>query len=135
MTIYSKAVRGSRSGTHPALHLVSAWCSNNGLSLGQVSTSEKSNEITAIPELLAALDLKGATVTIDAMGTQHSIAQALVDAGADYVLAVKDNQPGLAEGVRQWFAAAQEGKLEGSYWEHTEHDKGRGRLETRGVPG
>ena len=135
IAIDGKAVRGSRSATHPALHLVSAWCSDTGLSLGQVSTqvstSEKSNEITAIPELLAALNLEGATVTIDAMGTQHTIAEAIVKAGASYVLALKDNQPGLAEGVRRWFAAAQDGGLESSYWEHVEHDKGHGRLETR----
>jgi predicted transposase YbfD/YdcC len=131
IAIDGKAVRGSRSATHSALHLVSAWCSDTGLSLGQVSTSEKSNEITAIPELLAALNLEGATVTIDAMGTQHAIAEAIVKAGANYVLAVKDNQPGLAEGVRRWFAAAQDGRLESSYWEHVEHDKGHGRLETR----
>ncbi|EIP84956.1 transposase, is4 family protein [Burkholderia humptydooensis MSMB43] len=87
--------------------------------------------LTAIPELLAALDLQGATVTIDAIGTQLGIAHTIVEAGADYVLAVKDNQPRLAEGVRQWFEAAHDGKLEGSYWEHTEHDKGHGRLETR----
>jgi hypothetical protein len=96
IAIDGKAVRGSRSATHSALHLVSAWCSDTGLSLGQVSTSEKSNEITAIPELLAALNLEGATVTIDAMGTQHAIAEAIVKAGANYVLAVKDNQPGRA---------------------------------------
>lgn len=131
VAIDGKAVRGSRSGRHAALYLVSAWCSNNGLSLGQVSTADKSNEITAIPELLAALDLQGATVTIDAIGTQHEIARTLVEAGADYVLAVKDNQPRLAEGIRQWFAAAHDDKLESSYWEHTEYDKGHGRLETR----
>jgi len=131
VAIDGKAVRGNRSGQHSALHLVSAWCSNNGLSLAQVATAEKSNEITAIPELLGALELAGATVSIDAMGTQHEIAQAIVNAQADYVLAVKENQPKLAEGIRQWFAAAQHGQLESSYWEHTEHDKAHGRLETR----
>ncbi|AJY41309.1 DDE_Tnp_1-associated family protein [Burkholderia humptydooensis] len=81
VAIDGKAVRGNRSGTHAALHLVSAWCSNNGLSLGQVSTADKSNEITAIPELLAALDLQGATITIDAIGTQHEIARTIVEPG------------------------------------------------------
>jgi len=131
IAIDGKSVRGSRNGEAHALHLVSAWCSTNGLTLGQVSTAQKSNEITAIPELLKALELKGATVTIDAMGTQHDIAEAIVAAQADYVLALKDNQPGLADAVRQWFAAARQGQLEHSYWEHVQHDKGHGRLETR----
>lgn len=131
VAIDGKSVRGSRHGDEHALHLVSAWCSANGLVLGQVSTEQKSNEITAIPELLHALALQGATVTIDAMGTQHDIAEAIVAAQADYVLAVKDNQPRLAEAIRQWFAAAGQGRLEHSYWEHVEHDKGHGRLETR----
>lgn len=131
IAIDGKSVRGSRTADAQALHLVSAWCSANGLSLGQVSTAQKSNEITAIPELLKALELQGATVTIDAMGTQHGIAEAIVAGQADYVLAVKDNQPTLAEAIRQWFAAARQGQLEHSYWEHVEHDKGHGRLETR----
>lgn len=94
VTIDSKSVRGNRNGDEHALHLVSAWCSANGLTLGQVSTEQKSNGITAIPELLRALELQGARVTIDAMGTQHNIAETIVAAQADYVLALKDNQPG-----------------------------------------
>ena len=83
VAIDGKTVRGSRTRQDTALHLVSAWCSNNGLSLAQVSTADKSNEITAIPELLAALELAGATVSIDAIGTQREIAQTIVQAGAD----------------------------------------------------
>lgn len=131
VAIDGKSVRGNRNGDMPALHLVSAWCSANGLTLAQVGTEQKSNEITAIPELLRALELKGATVTIDAMGCQHAIADAIVTGGADYVLAVKDNQPRLVEAIREWFAAAGQRQLEHSYWEHVEHDKGHGRLETR----
>lgn len=131
VAIDGKTVRGNASNGRNALHLVSAWCSGNGLSLGQIATAEKSNEITAIPQLLAALDLSGATVTIDAMGTQHEIAQAIIDAGADYVLMVKDNQPTLAENLREWFASVQAGELDRPYWEHTTHDKGHGRIETR----
>jgi predicted transposase YbfD/YdcC len=131
VAIDGKTVRGNTGKGHGPLHLVSAWCSGNGLSLGQVATAEKSNEITAIPELLKALDLSGATVTIDAMGTQHEIAQAIIDGGADYVLMVKDNQPTLAESLRDWFASVQAGGLERPYWEHTAHDKGHGRIETR----
>lgn len=131
VAIDGKTVRGNRTADWAALHLVSAWCSNHGLTLGQVATADKSNEITAIPDLLQALELQGAVVTIDAMGAQHAIAEAIVAAGADYVLAVKDNQPTLADAIRDWFVAAERGQLEHSYWEHTEHDKGHGRLETR----
>ena len=80
-----------------ALHLVSAWAAANTLTLGQVSTEEKSNEITAIPRLLELLELQGCIVTIDAMGCQKEIAQKVLDRGADYVLAVKQNQGHLYE--------------------------------------
>ena len=115
-----------------ALHLVSAWATANRLVLGQVATAAKSNEITAIPELLRLLDLAGCIVTIDAAGTQTAIAEQIVARGADYVLALKGNQKGLAEDVRRLFD-----------WAHSldfaelEHDhvrtvtKGHGRLETR----
>ena len=82
-----------------ALHSVSLWASDFGLSLGQVATPEKSNEITAIPELLKLVDLRGAIITIDAMGTQKAIAKAIVDGGADYVLALKGNQETLHDAV------------------------------------
>ena len=72
--------------------MVSAWASENGLTLGQVKTEEKSNEITAIPELLELLEVKGCIVTIDAMGCQKKIAAKIVDEGADYILALKGNQ-------------------------------------------
>src|SRR5205823_10478618 len=75
-----------------ALHCVSVWASDFGLSLGQVACDDKSNEITAIPELLRLVDIKGAIITIDAMGTQKAIAEQIVDSGADYVLALKGNQ-------------------------------------------
>ena len=111
VAIDGKTVRGSRDGGQAPLHLVSAWCSANGLGLGQVATEYKSNEITAISALLQVLQLQGATVTIDAMGTQHEIADTIVAGGADYVLAVKDNQPTLADAIRDWFAAAQSGAV------------------------
>lgn len=82
-----------------ALHSVSVWASEFGLSLGQVSCAEKSNEITAIPELLRLVDIKGTIITIDAMGTQKTIAAQIVDSGADYVLAVKGNQETLERGL------------------------------------
>lgn len=91
----SEATTGKR-----ALHLVSAWASGRGVVLGQVATTEHSNEITAIPVLLRLLDVKGATVTIDAMGCQKAIARQVRDQGADYVLAVKGNQKNLHEVVK-----------------------------------
>ena len=86
-----------------ALHLVSAWASENHLLLGQQAGDSKSNEITAIPELLRILDLSGAIVTLDAMGCQKNIASQIHDAGGDYVLALKENQGTLYEDVQQLF--------------------------------
>jgi len=85
-----------QAAAHP-LHLVSAFAADIGLVLGQTATAEKSNEITAIPELLATLALNGCVVTIDAMGTQTAIAKTIRERGADYVLCVKDNHPKLVE--------------------------------------
>ena len=91
-----------------AIHMVSAWATANQISLGQVVVDEKSNEITAIPKLLKILEISGSLVTIDAMGCQTEIAQAIVAAGADYVLAVKDNQPTLHQGISWFFLTARE---------------------------
>jgi predicted transposase YbfD/YdcC len=85
------------------LHMVSAWASAQGLSLGQLATEEKSNEITAIPHLIEQLDVQGAVVTIDAIGCQTEIARQIVTGGGDYVLAVKDNQPKLCEAIHTFF--------------------------------
>jgi len=90
-----------------AVHVVSAWSSTNGIVLGEIATEEKSNEITAIPELLRMLELKGCIVTIDAMGTQTGIAKTIVDAKADYVLSVKENQPALFEDIALFFSTEQ----------------------------
>jgi predicted transposase YbfD/YdcC len=97
-----KAVRGSRDGANPAVHLVSAFAGRARWVLGQQAVAGKSNEITAIPDLLELLDLRGAVVSLDAMGCQKAIAQTLVDAGADYVLALKDNHPTLCADVQLW---------------------------------
>ena len=101
-----KSARGSQDRAHgkAALHLVSAWATQNHLTLGQVAVDAKSNEITAIPRLLELLDLCGAIVTIDAMGCQKDIARQLRDRGADYVLAVKDNQPRLLRDIQETLA-------------------------------
>jgi predicted transposase YbfD/YdcC len=91
-----------RSG-RTALHLVTAWSSENGLTLGQIACEDKSNEITAIPELLKLLSLRGCTVTIDAMGCQKDIAAEIRRQGGHYVLAMKGNQPGLEEDLQQLY--------------------------------
>jgi predicted transposase YbfD/YdcC len=131
LAVDGKCVRGSHNGKQSAIHLVSAWSSTTGLTLGQVKTADKSNEITAIPELLSALDIAGSIITIDAMGCQHDIATQIVDSGADYILSVKDNQPGLADAVKLWFDAADAGKLDRLFWDDIQTEKDHGRIETR----
>lgn len=134
IAIDGKTVRrshDSHSGKR-ALHLVSAWATENQISLGQVQTEEKSNEITAIPELLRLLDVSGCIVTIDAMGCQREIAHQIVQQQADYILAVKDNQPKLHERVQHLFAYAQAHKFR--HVPHTYHGtscKDHGREEKR----
>jgi predicted transposase YbfD/YdcC len=132
VAIDGKTVRRSHRLGQGAIHLVSAYCGALRVGLGQVKTEAKSNEITAIPELLEALLLKGAVVTIDAMGCQQSIAQKIVQGGADYVLAVKENQPGLCEALRELFTAHDARSLKTvRFGEHTEIGKDHGRIETR----
>ena len=115
-----------------ALHLVSAWASANTLTLGQVKTEEKSNEITAIPRLLQLLELNGCIVTIDAMGCQKEIAQSILEQGADYVLAVKQNQGRLHEDLRDLFEEAEATGFEGVPHAYAATlNKGHGRLERR----
>ena len=98
------------SGAKP-IHTVSAWMSEAGLVLGQRKTAEKSNEITAIPELLRVLDIKGATVTIDAMGCQTKIARTIVEGEGNYLLSVKDNQPTLRQDIEKTFAEAMDERV------------------------
>ena len=131
VAIDGKTSRRSGKVDATPLHLVSAFAAGAGLVLGQRATAEKSNEKTAIPELLATLALDGCIVTIDAMGTQASIAQAIRDRGAEYILAVKDNQPTLADSMRDFYAQFK------AVPERTPHgvaetvEKDHGRLETR----
>jgi predicted transposase YbfD/YdcC len=115
-----------------ALHCVSVWASDFGLSLGQVACDEKSNEITAIPELLRLVDIKGTIITIDAMGTQKAIAEQIIDSGADYVLALKGNQETLHDAVIDYV----NGHLDNDFADvaarrHEETDRGHGREEHR----
>ena len=115
-----------------AIHMVSAWATANRISLGQVVVDDKSNEITAIPKLLQMLELSGCLVTIDAMGCQTQIAHDIVAAKADYVLAVKGNQPTLHDGIKTFFLRAIAngfGRIKVS--RHETHERGHGREETR----
>ncbi len=114
------------------LHMVSAWAVDAGLALGQVKTNKKSNEITAIPELLELLDLNGAIVTIDAMGCQKQIAQKIVNKKADYVLALKKNHPDLHNEVESLFSIGEKRHFkEMTHDNFTTIEKGHGRIETR----
>jgi predicted transposase YbfD/YdcC len=134
IAIDGKTQRGSARRTvgQSPLHMVSAWAVENHLTLGQVATHAKSNEITAIPELLKALDLEGAVVTIDAMGCQKDIAAAIVQGGGEYVLAVKDNHPHLCEDIEQAFEQAlEQGEPGVNYTETVTEEVRGGRHETR----
>lgn len=129
-----KTLRGShrRGAGKSAIHVVSAFVSGRGITLGQLSTDAKSNEITAIPELLDMLDVKGSTVTIDAMGCQTAIAAKIIKKGAHYVLGLKGNQGKLAEQVIDFFEIAEkEGYKNLAAIEDICYDKGHGRVETR----
>ncbi len=115
-----------------ALHAVSVWASEFGLSLGQVACAEKSNEITAIPELLALVDIKGAIITIDALGTQKAIAEQIIDRKADYVLALKGNQETLHQAVIDYIDKQMENDFaDVSARRLLTTDQGHGREETR----
>ncbi len=108
-----------------ALHSVSVWASEFGLSLGQVACAEKSNEITAIPEALRLVDIKGSIITIDAMGTRKAIAETIVNGGADYVLALKGNQGTRHQAVIDHIDEQLDGDLENAR-EHVTIEKGHG---------
>jgi predicted transposase YbfD/YdcC len=126
VAIDGKTLCGSRQGGKKQLvHMVSAWANSNNLVQGQRKVDEKSNEITAIPKLLAALELSGTVVTIDAMGCQRAIAEKIVDKKADYILAVKDNQPQLLDDIQDSF------KMLAAETVHEEVDCGHGRVEIR----
>jgi predicted transposase YbfD/YdcC len=127
-----KTIRNSGMPGERAVHLVSAWATASGLLLGQLATADKSNEITAIPVLVEALALKGCLVTIDAIGCQKAIAKTIIDQGADYLLAVKDNQPTLHDEVKEYFRAYRQGELTDERMRScAQADKGHGRLEIR----
>jgi len=132
LAIDGKTLRRShdRKNGLGALHSVSIWASEFGLSLGQVACAEKSNEITAIPEILRLVDIKGAIITIDAIGAQKAIAADIVDGGGDFVLALKGNQESLHQAVIDHIDEQLEGELEDAQ-ELVTTEKGHGRVETR----
>jgi predicted transposase YbfD/YdcC len=126
IAIDGKTLRGAKShGKKSPVHMVSAWASQNNLVLGQVKVNEKSNEITAIPELLEILFIEGNIITIDAMGTQTDIADKIIEKQANYILAVKENQKQLLEEIKDEF------KFSKNIETDVNVDYGHGRIETR----
>jgi predicted transposase YbfD/YdcC len=142
IAVDGKTSRGSfdTAAGRPAVHTVSAWLRDEGLVLGQRKTADKSNEITAIPELLRVLDLRGATVTIDALGCQTEIAKTIIEGDGHYLLAVKENQPTLLKDLVSTFTEAASPHVRSvderprpQVHLFEEVDKGHGRLEKRTV--
>ena len=134
VAIDGKTLRRSfdAASSKTAIHMVSAWATANHISLGQVVVDAKSNEITAIPKLLEILEISGCLVTIDAMGCQTEIAQSILDAKADYVLAVKGNQPTLHDGIVEFFTTHMEDEFATVKVSlHETQEKGHGRHERR----
>src|SRR3982751_3590220 len=134
VAIDGKACRGShdRAKDLGALHIVSAWATEEGVALGQVATDAKSNEITAIPQLLEQIDLKGTLITIDAMGCQKEIVEQIVAGGGDCVIAAKDNQPKLLAAIPAPFFDHLEGdRKDFKPQSHETHEDGHGRIGDR----
>jgi predicted transposase YbfD/YdcC len=126
VAVDGKCLRSSynRHDRQSAIHMVSAFATTNGVVIGQKKTDIKSNEITAIPDLLNLLEIKGCLITIDAMGCQHKITQTIVDKGADYLIAVKGNQQRLYDSIKQAFASVNKAT-------RLHIEKGHGRVEAR----
>jgi predicted transposase YbfD/YdcC len=134
ISIDGKTLRRSHDNANSkrAIHIVSAWSTNNALVLGQVKTEEKSNEITAIPELLDVLDIKKCLITIDAMGCQKKIAEKVISKDGDYLLAVKDNQKNLYDAIKQVVFDVSEDEFNVNFSKFYENkSKGHGRVEER----
>jgi len=134
IAIDGKQLRRARAKGHKksAIQMVSAWATENRLVLGQVKVKGKSNEITAIPALLALLDLTGCIVTIDAMGTQTAIAEQIIDQGGDYLLPVKKNQKQLYQDIKLFFKLSEEsGFTKVNHTYHRTSNGGHGRIEIR----
>jgi predicted transposase YbfD/YdcC len=133
VAIDGKKLRRSHDGIlgKDAIWMVDGWASENQITLGQLKVDEKSNEITAIPELLELLMIKGCIVTIDAIGCQTKIAEKIIASGADYVLAVKENQKGLYREIEWLFAIAKQAEFEQVPHEHVKTVNKNGRIEIR----
>jgi predicted transposase YbfD/YdcC len=134
IAIDGKTIRSSydTASDKPRTHIVSAFATKFGITLAQVKTDAKSNEITAIPELLDMINIEGSTISMDAMGTQKSIAQKIIRKKGDYVLSVKDNHPKLAKEVEAFFEAALKSKFQDIACESFRFaEKGHGRIEVR----
>ncbi len=132
LSVDGKTVRGSGKAGLKPIHMVSAWSMKAGITLAQIKTDEKSNEITAIPELLDLLNIAGCVITIDAMGCQTEIAKKIIGKKGDYVLACKDNQPLLHQEIQEYFAYADQNCLADLGYSHfTQAEKNHGRLERR----
>jgi predicted transposase YbfD/YdcC len=134
VAIDGKSCRRShdRANDLGALHIVSAWATEEGIALGQVATDAKSNEITAIPQLLEQIDLKGTLITIDAMGCQKEIVKQVVAGGGDCVIAVKDNRPTLLAAIQKPFFDHLDGDLKDlKHQSHETHEDGHGRIDDR----
>jgi len=134
IAIDGKTCRGSHDASRELgpLHIVSAWASEEGIALGQIATEEKSNEITAIPQLLEQVDLTDSLITIDAMGCQKEIARDIVEGGGDFVIALKDNQPKLKEAIEAYFEKHLELDLEElKYRCHETSEAAHGRIDER----
>jgi predicted transposase YbfD/YdcC len=134
VAIDGKTCRRSHDAAHGLgpLHIVSAWASEEGIALGQVATEQKSNEITAIPQLLKQIELTNVLITIDAMGCQKEIARDIVAGGGDFAIAVKDNQPKLREAIEAYFDKHLESDLEDLKYRSLEtSEQGHGRLDER----
>jgi predicted transposase YbfD/YdcC len=131
ISIDGKTARRTKGKKTKAIHVVSAWANKNKLVLGQIKVDDKSNEITAIPELLKALDVNGCIITIDALGTQTEIAETIVNSGAEYVLALKENQKTLHDDVELYFTEEilkqkkKDMERDGIYCKTIEKDHGR----------
>jgi len=136
VAIDGKTLRRSfdRASDQAAIHMISAWAADNNVVFGQLATGARSNEITAIPKLLNMLDIKGTVVTIDAIGTQKSIAKTIIERGGDYVLQVKGNQETLRRDITELFEWAESRQFKGIEHAQSEQtEKGHGRIETRRV--
>lgn len=126
VNIDGKTIRGSGNSEHKAYHVVSAWVAENQITLGEIKTDEKSNEITAVPELIDMLDIKGSVVTADAMSCQKTITKKITEKEADYVIGLKGNQETLRDDVELYFADfAKDAKTAVTL------EKGHGRIEKR----